>query len=102
MWQSRLSIWCFHSSGLGLIPGLATSACCRYSQKKNVQRVGGRKGGRRCGGGGEEGEEGREEGGRGEEGEGKVKEEGRQAGFDGLLSRMDTTKERISSLQNMP
>ena len=25
-----------HSCGMGLIPALATSTCCRYSQKKNV------------------------------------------------------------------
>ena len=40
---NRLRIWCCHwsnlgcCSGLGLIPGLGTSACYRWGQKKDVQ-----------------------------------------------------------------
>ena len=42
MWLSSLRIWCYHCSGLGhccgvgLIPGLETSTCCKCNQKKKL------------------------------------------------------------------
>ena len=34
-WSSMLRIQCCHYCGMGSIPGLGTSACCRHNQKIN-------------------------------------------------------------------